>query len=300
MFHGIDATEAAALGELVGLAGGNFVRMTYARAQWQHTVAVFTEGSATAGVTARRCELASVPVSLGALANLERLELSGNQLRHVPETLGSLRRLRELYLHENWLEELPETFAGLSELRVLDLATNSLRKLPDLSRLAHLEFLYVTKNRLVELPAMPASLRYLNAGENPHVTIDSIAALPNLVELRLCGNAIANLPGTVSWPRLRELHLRDNGLSELPPSLYAHAKLEVLDLRDNVLDELPAAIGEMQELQHLDLRSNMLDTLPTALLELPHLRKLDLRWNRLRTRPDWLPRLAERGCIVYG
>jgi Leucine-rich repeat (LRR) protein len=52
-------------------------------------------------------------------------------------------------------------------------------------------------------------------------------------------------------------------------------------------------------LTFLDLRNNRLRVLPAGIGDLPHLEKLDLRWNQLAARPEWLPRLEQRGCLVY-
>ena len=182
----------------------------------------------------------------------------------------------ELYLHDRGLDALP---AGLSaRLRVLDLAGNpALGALPEeLGGLGHLEFLYARDCGLGALPrsiGRLATLRYLNVSENALDALpDALSALPALVELRADRNRLTTIP---VLPYVRELHLRGNRISDVPPT-----------------------IREMRRLQHLDLRENQLASLPAWLGELP-LVKLDLRWNGLRRDEATVRALEANGVLVY-
>jgi Leucine-rich repeat (LRR) protein len=281
--------EREALQELVRVGQRPVVVLAHERDRPPGVIGTLVRDGAITVLVARGCDLVVVPDSLGTLAHLDRLEVSGNRLTRVPAT-----GVRELYAFDNELVALP---AIGDRMRVLDVSVNQLAELPPL---AGVEILYAARNRLSALPAVAPRLRYLNLDENPLTALDGVAALGELQELRLIGNRLTALPDALGrLGKLRELYLRGNALAALPPALGALDALEVLDLRDNQLAEIPAELGALSQLLHLDLRSNRLDDLPASIGELPHLRKLDLRWNPLRRRPAWLEALEARGCAVF-
>ena len=66
-----------------------------------------------------------IPVELGTLTNLQRLDLWDNELSgEIPAELGSLTRLRLLYLQGNMLSgPLPLTLSALTQLQLLDIGS---------------------------------------------------------------------------------------------------------------------------------------------------------------------------------
>jgi Leucine-rich repeat (LRR) protein len=288
--HDLEVVEALA-------AGRSIVHMDYDRARWQGVIGIHSEDSRVVAITARRCDLTEVPASLGTLEQLVRLDLSGNDDLHaLPASLGGLRALRELYLYDGAIHALPP-MDGLVSLEVLDLNRNpNLAGLPPLDR-PPLQFLYAESCGLRTLPALPATLRYLNISHNPLGTL-AVGGLEVLEELRAEFIGLDETPVALhQLGKLRELQLRGNGFRELPP--LGH-ELEVLGLRDNIFTELPASLAGHPSLSRLDVRGNFIDTVPAFIVELPRLRKLDLRWNRLRApRHDWYTGLVRRGCTVY-
>lgn len=107
--------------------------------------------------------------------------------------------------------------------------------------------------------------------------------LPNLRVLRLGGNAVAALPESLGErPRLSELRLPGNGLSEVPAGAFAGLSgLRLLDLSDNALAGLPGGAFEgLGGLRSLLLEGNALEALPAGLFEgLGALEKVRLSGN---------------------
>jgi Leucine-rich repeat (LRR) protein len=242
-------------------AGRPIVALAHPRQRTEGVVAVQWRDGAAITICAHRAGLTALPEAIAELAQLERLDVGGNELAALPALPAGVR---QLYIDDNQLARLP----ALPPLSVLDANRNRLVEVPPLTGL---EFAYLAGNRLAALPAM-TGVRYLNVGENP------------LGELALADPAIRELRAETA--QLRALSIeRLTGLRELA-------------LRGNQLTALPASIGVHTELRVLDLRANLLDELPEALRGLP-LVKLDLRWNPLRARPAWLDELSARGCLVH-
>jgi hypothetical protein len=184
---------------------------------------------------------------------------------------------RALLLFERDLDELPVDLADHPALEVLDLNRNPrLRRLPDLDRLAGLRYLYAEELGLTDVPALPASLEYLN----------------------VANNRLAELPA-LELPRLRELRAGGNPIAELRPDAFAGTPaLRLLSLRACRLERLPDLAG-LAELRDLDLRANALRDVPVAVAALPRLERIDLRWNPMDAIPAALEPLARRGGVLW-
>ena len=176
-----------------------------------------------------------IPASLGGLANLEKLELYGNQLSgEIPTELGSLSKLQVLYLWGNQLTgPIPASLGGLANLEKLHLYGNQLSgEIPtELGSLSKLQVLYLWGNQLTG--PIPASL----------------GGLANLEKLELYGNQLSGeIPSFLgSLANLQGLHLYNNQLSgEIPPELGSLTDLEELFLSGNQLTGcIPVGIADV-------------------------------------------------------
>jgi Leucine-rich repeat (LRR) protein len=184
---------------------------------------------------------------------------------------------RALLLFERDLEALPVDLADYPALEVLDLNRNPrLGRLPDLTGLTRLRYLYAEALGLTELPALPASLEYLNVAHN---RLERLAAL--------------------ELARLRELRVGGNPIAQLNGDAFARTpSLRLLSLRSCRLERLPKLAG-LAELRDLDLRANALRDVPEAVAALPRLERIDLRWNPMAAIPATLERLARRGGVLW-
>ena len=146
---------------------------------------------------------------------LTSLVLHQNSLTELPDAIGDLVHLKFLDVAGNKLTELNSAVCKLTALLTLNVSQNEIAAIPDVSGLSNLHEFLVTSNKLCEFPEGICSLEHLATVQADH---NQIAALPtNISEMRM----------------LKALHLADNQLVDLPPSLVLLDKLRVLDLRGN-------------------------------------------------------------------
>ena len=62
--------------------------------------------------------------------NLERLELSYDNIREIPDSFTTLKKLQYLCLRRNSLSNLPKSFENFRDLKELDLSENLFVSLP--------------------------------------------------------------------------------------------------------------------------------------------------------------------------
>ncbi|KAK9117300.1 hypothetical protein Sjap_016247 [Stephania japonica] len=208
---------------------------------------------------------------------VERVELSGRQLRILPEAFGRLHGLLLLDVSANLLEVIPDSIAGLERLEELNLSSNQLRSLPDsIGLLVNLKILNVSSNKLKALP-------------------DSISHCKSLVELDASFNELAFLPTNIGYElvNLQKLLIHLNKIRSLPTSVCEMKSLRQLDAHFNELRGLPHAIGRLTNMETLNLGSNFSDLteLPETFGDLTNLRELDLSNNQIHALPDTFGRL---------
>ncbi|KAJ4838009.1 Plant intracellular Ras-group- LRR protein 3 [Turnera subulata] len=210
---------------------------------------------------------------------VERVDLSGRELRLIPEAFGGLHGLLVLNLSRNQLEILPDSIAGLEKLEELDVSSNFLTSLPDsVGLLRNLKVLNVSGNKLNHLP-------------------ESIALCSSLVELDASFNNLMSLPKNIGYglTNLQRLSIQLNKIRILPASICEMKSLRHLDVHFNELQGLPQAIGRLTNLDVLNLGSNFSDLteLPDTFGDLSNLRELDISNNQIHALPDAFGRLEK-------
>lgn len=208
---------------------------------------------------------------------MERVNLSGRQLRLLPEAFGRIPGLLVLDLSSNQLSAIPDSIAGLQNLEELNLSSNLLESLPDsIGLLQRLKLLSVSGNKLTVLP-------------------DPICQCRSLVELDVSFNNLSYLPTNIGYelPNLQKLMIQLNKIRSLPSSICELKSLRYLDAHFNELHGLPIAIGRLTSLEVLNLSSNFSDLreLPETFGDLTNLRELDLSNNQIHALPDTFGRL---------
>ncbi|KAM6594459.1 hypothetical protein CsatA_002162 [Cannabis sativa] len=208
---------------------------------------------------------------------LERVDLSGRQLKFLPEAFGHIRSLVVLDISSNQFEFIPDSIAGLENLEELNASSNLLVSLPDsIGLLQRLKILNVSGNKLSALP-------------------DTIAHCRSLVELDASYNNLTYLPTNIGYElvNLERLSIQLNKIRSLPTSVCEMRSLRCLDAHFNEIRGLPQAIGKLTNLEVLNLSSNFSDLteLPETFGDLTNLKELDLSNNQIHALPDTFGRL---------
>ncbi|OWA53088.1 putative Chaoptin [Hypsibius exemplaris] len=245
------------------------------------------------------CRIKSVaPETWQILPNLLSLDLSSNFLSKETDLTSLPKSLRKLNIAKNKLSTLPDLQTSLPNLIQLDVSGNNLSLVElNLFPLSTLKELNFSGNVLTAIPAfaennssavpagfggvlgwmMNAGLQGSGNGKRRTVLevldlswnrIDAVerplTGMPNLTELRLCGNRIAELPMEFlkDHAQLRRVRLSRNALTGLANSTFVNLpQLEVLDLSFNKLKVFPSfALEDVPRLQTLILDSNRLST----------------------------------------
>jgi hypothetical protein len=175
--------------------------------------------------------LTSIPVSIGNLTLLERLDLYNNDLTTIPDQIGHLCTLQTLLLSHNHLTSIPVSIGNLTLLERLDLYNNDLTTIPDqVGHLCMLKTLLLSHNRLTSISVSIGNLTLLerlDLNDNRLTTLPSeILNLQNLQSLSLQNNLITTPPHLGTIESLAFINIENNpietGFLEIPPLERPH------------------------------------------------------------------------------
>nr|XP_047143158.1 leucine-rich repeat serine/threonine-protein kinase 2 isoform X1 [Hydra vulgaris] len=141
------------------------------------------------------------------LRNVEKLNLSSNNLKNVPPELFKLPKLRNLNLSSNELVYLPNVKEWSPYLTTLSLENNLLKSFPSNADQVPIKNLYISHNKFNCIPPGICNLMHLetlhiNGNVNIHVLPLQMGKLSNLTNLNITGlkiyspSAIKNLNST--------------------------------------------------------------------------------------------------------
>ena len=224
--------------------------------------------------------------SLTRLKFVSYLDLSSNDFNfmEIPEFIGNFVSLRYLNLSfSSFSGEVPATLGNLSNLESLDLYAQTFSN--------DLTTKYLNASNLGWLSGLSSSLTYLNMGfvtmTNAGETwLRDFSRLSKLKELHLFNCELKNLPlsltSSANLKLLEVLDLSQNSFSSPTPSwlfdLTSLRKLTLqwVDLRGSV----PSGFKKLKLLGTLDLSYNALSgEIPAVLGDIPQLKYLDLSRN---------------------
>ncbi|KAK6288414.1 hypothetical protein J4Q44_G00388860 [Coregonus suidteri] len=155
-------------------------------------------------------KLKSLPQSLLEQAEeARRLDLQRNKLRQL-SGISNLVHLRELNLSRNELVDFPLEIRSLKLLERLYMNQNNIKVIPEdiFPHLGKLHFLKLSTNRLPKLPL-------------------DLSQCHSLTYLNLSNNCLKDLQALVGLPKLKELLVERNSLTELPAQLFQKGNSEL-------------------------------------------------------------------------
>lgn len=185
-----------------------------------------------------------LPASFANLAELEILDLHGNNVSALPADVENMTQLRIVNLNENSFESLP--FDALAKLPVTELLVrkNKLRGTlieDPIESLPHLQTLDVSSNQLLRI-----------------VELGSSISLPVMHALSLSMNRLQGLPDMTTWTSLLTLTVDENNISSIPNSFTSLEKLRHADFSSNDIRVVPPEIARMDNLSMIRLSGNPL------------------------------------------
>jgi Leucine-rich repeat (LRR) protein len=240
-------------------------------------------------------------VWLGALPDLNNLDLSDNQLIRFPGLYNPQAKKDRRYVHSPWntieslnlsknkIKTVPDEIDQYQELCVLDLSDNALEALPvNLGKLPKLSRLNISGNPINKM--LPEELADLLVARK---TIKEGQEVPKGLKLIISPDQKRFLPykltaslniDIVTLPP--QVNLDGQELKKLPSDLFEKTSLEHLSANNNCLDSLSEDIKKLTNLTKLSLANNNLTTLPEGLDALTKLINLNVSDNEFSTFPD--------------
>lgn len=186
-------------------------------------------------LTEIRCQFGKIvsvePEHLHGLTQLKTLSLSKHQISSI-RGIEQLITLTKLDLFDNSLTNAALCLSRLQALTYLDLSFNRLTNLAPLAALTRLQTLNVTGNQLIELSEN--ELR-------PHQQLTSLDASHNYNAENK--KAIAHIDGVYLLTNLRTLHLRQNSIASIAPTITNLRSLQEIDLDETNITSLGTLVN---------------------------------------------------------
>ncbi|XP_059202351.1 malignant fibrous histiocytoma-amplified sequence 1 homolog [Centropristis striata] len=152
-------------------------------------------------------KLKSLPRDLFTQAR--RVDLQRNKLKWVTG-ISRFTHLTKLNLSRNKIIEFPQEMRNLHRLEMLYMNHNNIRAIPEgvFPHLSRLKFLKLSNNRLANLPS-------------------DINQCTGITYLDFSRNCLQNIQPLVGLPKLKELLVEKNQLTELPSQLFQNRSCEL-------------------------------------------------------------------------
>ncbi|KAH9289390.1 hypothetical protein KI387_033507 [Taxus chinensis] len=225
----------------------------------------------------------------------------GSNLERIPSSISHLKRLKKIaligYMGDEFLiKRLPEEFCGLQSLEHLELRhCKVLSSLPtrfgELINLRHIDL-----SSCEELRTLPVSFKQLRLVEYLDLSgckkltwpLDILHNITQLQHFYISGcGRVQELPHQITnQASLRQLHMKDTSLRDVPTDIGQLSKLEVLKIGSPLLTSLPSSLGNLSSLTHLLINDCLsLEVLPDSLESLILLEHLSIESSGVKSLP---------------
>ena len=206
---------------------------------------------------------------LAELIRLRVIELRTNTIRDLSPITG-LINLEWLIVDHNLISDLSPV-EDLINLRGLGLVDNLISDLSPIAGLIKLERIWLHENPPMDLSPLSGltSLRGIHTWGTPIVSgLSSLAKLPKLQVIDICGGQISDISPLANLTDLKELYLVGNEISDVSP-LAGLSGLTRLNLAENEISDVSPLAG-LTNLTWLGLNHNTVsDLLPLEGLSIP-------------------------------
>lgn len=256
--------------------------------------------------------------------NIERMNLSKNNMKNPPRNLELFRSLRFLSLRLNEIKSWPKGINSLENLEELDVSFNAINSIQ-----YNMTLMGIFNANIIPIPPVATSLTSLDISFNlltefPRKVLD----FRKLRLLSLSSNTIIDIPDEIEILQevLTTFRLSRCGLTRFPPPVFKLCELRELDLSGNPIRVLPIEISYLpqlrklyltetdigsiypiyflQRLEILDVSRNSIDTIPDEFQFLRSLKELNISRNRISAIPSCISSLekleefdASKNCI---
>lgn len=152
---------------------------------------------------------------IGGLSNLDRLEISGDNLKDI-SAMENLLKLRTVVILDSKIKTFPN-IDNLSELEKFRILESRIESIPSLEGMKKLKSLAVSNSNLKKISGLKGlpQLKIAWFGGNPNLKSVSGLSLANLEELNLSRTNIASLENLGDLPNLRKLDVSKTKLTSL-------------------------------------------------------------------------------------
>ncbi|NIG56729.1 leucine-rich repeat domain-containing protein [Chitinophaga sp. Cy-1792] len=270
-----------------------------------------------------------IPAAIGALTQLERLEIAYNSVEDGSilqplerlttldvsglklknwEWLDAFKQLETLCLGYNQLTQVPAAVFNMSKLEKLELKYNKLTKLPEeLAQLSGLQDLDFSNNQISQFPYFLAkfNLSKLLLRSNKIAQIDTellYAANGNAAiswdTLNLSRNGLQTLSFKADKTSFSHLDISHNQLTVLDATLFT-SRLREFYANDNNITALPEAAVVSSYYDYFWIHNNQITELPAHFAR-TRIQNCDLSNNAIASiHPDFATHGAERYNRLY-
>lgn len=177
----------------------------------------------------------------------------------------------------------------VAHLNFLDLSKTHLKELPShIGNLSNLTRMIISFNELTKLPSEIQGLKKLKFMDVSHNSItelpSELSTLTELQSINVSSNQLTSIPPLNDLIKLVTLNICYNKFSVLPVSVCDPKLIHFTDLiaNNNQISEIPIEIEQLAALKVLNLEENELASIPGELGGCTKMKELNLKGNKLK------------------
>uniref|UniRef100_A0A8C0FMJ3 Uncharacterized protein n=1 Tax=Bubo bubo TaxID=30461 RepID=A0A8C0FMJ3_BUBBB len=158
------------------------------------------------------------------------LDVSENEITSMPAVVSQMKALQVLLLHRNKLDSFPEEFCSLKCLKTLDISNNQIKSIPfQIRNLEAIKYLNVPNT---QFGSFPFEICHLSSLETSTVCylVEELSKLVCLRELHVSQNALKEIPNSIGELEYLVHLIANNNIGQLPKSITSLRNLQQLDL----------------------------------------------------------------------